>query len=192
MELKIIFSIIWIILTLGAFAHYFWSIWKWKTKPHVFTWLIFSILLGISFFIQRDHGGWVGTWVLAADFICCFIAFIVAIKYWEKNITFSDKIFLTGAVLSIIAWLIFKAPYISTMLITLIDFFALLPTYRKCWNKPQEETIVMYFVSGCIFLFSLLAIENYSFLTTWHQAAIILFDWWLVLYIVTRRKMLQK
>jgi len=190
MELKLIFSILWIILTLWAFTHYFHSVWKWKTKPHVYTWFLFSLLLWISFFIQQDHGWGIGTWVLFADFICCFIAFLVALKYGEKDITLSDKIFLLLGIIALISWLIFKTPYISVSLIILIDFLALLPTFRKCYSKPDEETIVMYFISGCIFVLSLLAIENYSFLTTGHQSAIILFDWGLVIYILIRRKIL--
>ena len=117
---------------------------------------------------------------------------MLALKYGEKQITFSDKVFLSGAIATIIAWLIFKAPYVSTSLIIIIDFLALLPTYRKSYMKPYEETIVMYFVSGCIFLSSLLAIEYYSFLTTGHQIAIILFDWGLVIFILMRRKILTK
>lgn len=192
MELKLVFSLFGMLLSLGAFLHYFWSIKRGETKPHVYTWLIFSLLLTPSYFIQVANGGWFGTYVLLIELLGCISVFLLALKYGEKHITVSDKVFLGWAIITIFAWLIFKAPYISTCLIIIIDFFALLPTYRKCYMKPHEETIIMYLISGGIFLSSLLAIEHYSFLTMGHQISIILFDWGLVLFILLRRKILKK
>ncbi len=191
MELKLFFSIVWISLAIWAFWHYYYSIIKWNTKPHIYTWLIFSLILTPSFFIQSQHWWWLWTYVLLVELIWCFITFLLAIHYWEKQITKLDKIFLLWAIITIIMWLILDQPIVSTVLIIMIDFFALLPTYRKTWNKPFDETIVMYIISGLIFFSSLLAIEQYNFLTTWHQIAIILFDWGLVLYILVRRKILS-
>ena len=190
MELKLLFSIIWIILVIWAFWHYYYSIFKWETKPHIYTWLTFFLLLTASFFIQAKHWWWLWTYVILVNLIWCIIAFLLSLYYWNKEITKLDTLFLLWGIITIIFWLILKQPIISTILIIVIDFFALLPTYRKTWNKPYDETIVIYIISGFIFLSSLLAIENYNFLTTWHQIAIILFDWWLVLYILIRRKIL--
>ncbi len=191
MELKLIFAFTGIILTIWSFIHYFWSIKKWNTKPHVFTWLIFTLWLWTTFFIQKENGWGAWTYIILASFICCFVVFLLAYRYGEKNITFSDKCFLTWGILALISWAVFKQPFISVILIILIDLFAILPTYRKTWNRPFEETTVMYATSGIIYILSLLAIENYSFLTTWHQIAIITFDFWLVIYILIRRKVLQ-
>ncbi len=191
MELKLIFAFTGIILTIWSFIHYFWSIKKWDTKPHIFTWIIFTLLLWISFLIQKENGWGVWTYILLAAFICCFTISLLAYRYGEKNITFSDKCFLTWGILALMSWVVFSQPFISVMLIILIDLFAVLPTYRKTWNKPFEETTVMYAVSGITYILSLLAIENYSFLTTWHQIAIIIFDLGLVAYILMRRKTLK-
>lgn len=192
MEIKLIFSIIWIVLLIIAFGHYYYSIFKWETKPHVYTWLLFSLLLTTTFFIQSSHGWWLGTYILLADSIACIITFIIALFYGSKNITLLDTLFLVWWIIAIIMWLIFDQPVISTILIILIDFIALLPTYRKCWSEPYEETVVIYFISGLIFLSSFIAIENYSFLTVWHQIAVITFDWGLALYIIIRRKLVNK
>jgi hypothetical protein len=40
-------------------------------------------------------------------------------------------------------WVIFKLAVVSTVLIILIDFFAIMPTYRKTYKKPFEEAILM-------------------------------------------------
>lgn len=190
MDIKVIFLWLGIILSLFAFWHYFYSTLNGNTKPHSFTWLIFSLLLTPSFFIQLEHGGGLWAYVLLVELIGCIITFILALFYWTKEITTSDKFFLLWWVLTIVMWLIFDQPVISTILIIMIDFFALLPTYRKSWNKPHEETTIMYILSGCIFWSSLLAVQDYNFLTVGHQLAIIIFDWGLVIYLLVRRKIL--
>jgi hypothetical protein len=116
----------------------------------------------------------------------------LSLKYGEKHITFLDTVFLAFAFTAFALWLLFDLPTLSVILIILVDFFALLPTFRKTFSKPHEETIVMYLVSGFIFGCSLLGMQNYSFLTVGHQMAIILFDWALVGFILVRRYQLNK
>lgn len=191
MDIKLLFSIFWIILLIGMFAHYYYGIFKWKIKPHSYTWLIFTLILTLSFFIQLDNDGWWWTYVLGLDAVACGITFLLALRYGEKDIKKSDKISLWLALFAIILWLIFDLPLISVILIILIDFFWLVPTIRKSYMKPHEETITIYLLSWVMFLFSALAIENYSFLTVWHQLAIVIFDWGIVLFLFMRRQMLK-
>lgn len=192
MDLKLIFSILWTILVLGVYIHYIHSILKWKTKPHSYTWLIFAIILFLSFTIQTNHSWGFGSYILLFEAIWCSTIFLFSLKYGEKEITRSDTLFLIMAFISILLWIIFDLPVWSTILIICIDFFALLPTFRKSYKKPYEETTIMYFIWGFIFLLSLLAIDDYNFLTTWYQIAVIIFDWGLVLFLLQRRRMLSK
>ncbi len=192
MTFKLLFSLLWIFLSTGAYVHYFWSILQWQTKPHMFTWLIFSVLLISSFAIQTEYEGGLWTYIILSELIGCFLAFLLSLKYGEKHITLSDKIFLALAFGALALWLLFDLPTLSVILIILVDLFALLPTFRKSFSRPQEETIVLYLVSGFIFIFSLLGMQNYSFLTVWHQTAIILFDWGLAAFILLRRYQLTK
>ena len=39
---KEIFAAVALVLTFVAFVPYFWSIWQAKTRPHVFSWLIWA------------------------------------------------------------------------------------------------------------------------------------------------------
>lgn len=190
--LKLIFSIWGIILSFWAYIHYFYSIFKKQTKPHVYTWFIFSLLMISSFSIQSTYNGGIGTVVIFVELIGSIITFLLALKFGEKQITRLDTVFMTLALLSLVLWFLFKLPTISIILIMCVDIFALLPTYRKCFYKPHEETIVMYLVSVLIFSFSLLGMENYTFLTVWHQSEIILFDGMLVLFILLRRYQLKQ
>ncbi len=192
MNIKLFFSIIWILLSVGAYLHYYYSILKGQTKPHMYTRLTLTVLLGISFGIQFTNGGGFGAYVVLIEFIGALIAFLLALKYGEKHITSLDTVFLSLAFLSLLFWIFLHQPVISMILIICTDVFALLPTYRKCFSKPYEETIIIYLVSGFIFIFSLLSIDTYTFLTIGHQLAIILIDWGLTFFILIRRYQLTK
>ncbi len=186
------FWVLGVVLLVGVMGNYYRGIFRWTIKPHAYTWLIFSVMNWVSFMIQAGAGGWWWSYIFLLNFFCCFAIFILAFKYGEKNITKSDKLFLALAGLLIVFWLVLDLPVISTILIICIDLLALLPTFRKSYFKPHEENVTMFFVSGVIFLFSIVAVQNYSFLTVWHQLAIIIFDWSLVLFLFIRRDQLKR
>ena len=139
---KLLFSLLWIFLSLWAFLHYFWSIYKWQTKPHMFTWLIFSVLLVSSFAIQTEYEWWLGTYIVLSELIGCFLAFLLSLKYGEKHITLSDKIFFTLALVAFILWLVFDLPTISVIFIILVDLFVLLQPIENLSQNPKRKQLL--------------------------------------------------
>lgn len=192
MEIKLILSSVWILLSLGAFIHYYYSILKWETKPHIYTWLIFSLSLGTAFIIQLQSGWGYGAYVTFIEFLWCFIALLLWLNYWEKNITKSDTVCLMLAVFTLFLYLSFKLAVISIILVIIIDTLAIIPTYRKSFHKPHEETIVIYLISAWVYVFAILWLESYSFTTYWYPLAIMLADIVFVLYILWRKKLYEK
>lgn len=191
MELKLILSFCGILLSLWAFIHYYYSVLKWETKPHIYTWLIFSISLWTAFIIQLQSWGGYGSYVTFIEFLWCLIALILWLKYGEKNITKSDTLCLALALFTLFLYLNFKLAVISTILIILVDILAIIPTYRKSWSKPQEETIVLYLISAWVYIFAILALDSYNFTTFGLPLAIIIADTTFVLYIFWRKKTLN-
>ena len=192
MELNLIFSIVWIILSLGAFIYYYYSILKWDTKPHIYTWLIFTISLGTAFIVQIQTGGGYGSYVTLMEFFGCFIAFILGLKYGEKNITRFDTLCFILALIALLLYLNFRLAVVSTILIILVDLLAIIPTYRKSFLKPHEETIVIYIMSAWVYIFSIAWLTQYSFTTYGYALSIVLADILFVAYVLWRRKQLQK
>jgi len=178
---------LWLILVLVGFIHYYWSIFKWNTKPHLYTWLIFSILLWVSSVIQFKSGWWWWVYVLLWQFIGCLWAVLLSFKFGTKNISKFDTFILILAIITIILWVL-SAPVISVILIIIIDILALIPTIRKSYNDPHSETVTIWLLNSVIFSLSLLWIENYSFLTSAYQIAVILLDAGVVIYLLIRRK----
>ena len=171
-EYKIFFTIISIFIGLLGYAFYYKDIFRGKTKPHAFSWLVWSLLAGIAFFGQISDQGGIGAWVSGFTTIVSFSIFIIALWKGENNITLSDKLSLSGAGVALFLWYVTNNPFASIILITVIyTFGGFYPTVRKSYSKPQEETILTYFFDGIKWLIALFALENYSVITSLYPLA---------------------
>ena len=74
---KEILSIIAIILTFIGFYPYIRSILSGQTKPHVFTWIIWGLIVTIAAFAQLADGGGVGAWPIGiSGLLTLYVAFL--------------------------------------------------------------------------------------------------------------------
>ena len=98
LEYKTILGIIAVIIALAGYVPYFRDIFRGKTKPHAFSWLVWASLTGIAFFGQIFDKGGAGAWVTGFTAVVSFAIFFLALKKGEKNITSLVSIFaaLTG------------------------------------------------------------------------------------------------
>src|SRR5216683_3417783 len=79
-----------------------------KTKPHAFSWLVWSVITFIAFFGQLAGGAGAGAWVNGITAIVCFIIFIFGLIKGRKNIIFIDWISLVGAGVALVFWFVTK------------------------------------------------------------------------------------
>jgi hypothetical protein len=96
---KVILGLVAVIIAIVSYIPYFRDIFVGKTKPHLFTWLVWTLLSAIAFFGQIFNQGGAGAWVTGVIAIVSGIIFILAIFTGEKEITFSDKFSLLGVFL---------------------------------------------------------------------------------------------
>ncbi len=70
-------------VTIGmiGYAPYLWSIFKGRTKPHLFSWFIWGVLTAIAFAIQISEGAGAGAWVTGITAAVCFLITALSIKY---------------------------------------------------------------------------------------------------------------
>jgi hypothetical protein len=156
-------------------AIYFTSIFKGKTKPHAFSWLIWATISSIGFAAQVAEGAGPGSWARGfSAATCCLLA---ALGYFkgEKNITRGDWTTLAVALCAVPLWIITKTPVWSVFIVCIIDTIGYFPTVRKAWNKPYEESAASYFISTLCSFFSLFAIEHYT-ISTWLYPALLVFS----------------
>jgi hypothetical protein len=189
-ELKTGIAVIGLVLSVINYIPYLLDIFRRKTKPHMFTWCIWGILTGVAAFGQiADHAG-PGAWITLFSACACMLIAVLAIHFGEKNITRGDMISFVAALMTIPLWLVTKTPLYSMILVTLIDGLAFYPTIRKSWHKPQEETVSAYAMAGIKFFLSLLALENYTVITTLYPVLLVFLNAGFVIFLLARRRTL--
>lgn len=176
------------LISITGSALYFISIFKGKTKPHLFTWLVFSILTSIGFFAQLSDKAGPAAWTMGATALSCLATALLALKYGEKSRSRSDYIALFFSLSAIVPWLLTRDPLLSVILISLIDTVGLYPTLRKAWNAPYSENLFSYSLANLKFLVALLAIENFTLVTVLYPATIVIVNSILILECLWRRR----
>lgn len=184
-------AILAVVMTIIGYFFYFRDIFANKTKPHAYSWLVWAVLTGIAFFGQLDDGAGAGAWVTGVTALISFVIFGLALSRGEKDIHLSDKLNLLGASAALVLWGITSNPLSSIILITIIDFLGFLPTIRKSYMKPHEETLIHYVFAGLKFALGIIALENYSVITWLYPLSLVLANGLFIALLVVRRKQLH-
>lgn len=191
MNYKIVLAIIASIISIVSYIPYIRDILKNQTKPHIFSWFLWALLTGIAFIAQLIEGGGVGAWVTGTAAVMCLVITILAFSRGEKHITLFDWICFIGAILGIAVWLTTENPLYAVIMVTIIDIVAFIPTYRKAFYKPQEETALTFALDSIRFILAIIALESLN-LTTWlYPASVALTDGLFVVWLLVRRKQLD-
>lgn len=159
-----------IILSIIGHTPYIIDTIRGKTKPHIFTWIIWSIITLLAFFGQWAKGGGAGSWGTGITWVMAILITLFAIKKGVRDITLSDKVFFIGALLAIIPWYLTKDPTISVIIAATIDFSAFVPTIRKTIKNPKSETLATYSINIVRHILSFIALENYNLVTLLYPA----------------------
>ncbi len=193
LDYKLLFAVISIIIGVCGYVFYYKDIFRGKTKPHAFSWLVWAVLAGIAFFGQISDRGGYGAWVSGLTTVACLSIFIVALWKGEKNTTLSDKLSLLGAGVALLLWYITNDALASVILITVIyTIGGFYPTIRKSYSQPQEETLLTYFFDGIKWLIALFALENYSIITALYPLTAFLVNSLFVGLLIVRRSSKKK
>jgi hypothetical protein len=191
-DYKAVFGVIASLIGLVSSVPYLADILRRKTKPHLFTWLVWGILTSIAFFAQVARQGGAGAWVTGVTALTCFVFTALAVRYGEKDIKPIDWLSLLGALLGLLLWAFTSDPLLAVILITIIDLIGFAPTLRKAYFKPHEETAVFFFLSIWKFGAGLVALGSYNLTTCLFPAAVALFNVIFVTTLLVRRRVLAR
>lgn len=188
MDYKTILGIIAVAIGLAGYIPYFRNIFYGKTKPHVFSWFVWSLLEGTAFFAQVSKGAGAGAWVTGVTALLCFGVFVAAISRGEKNITRLDWMSLVGAFLGLALWAVTDNSLYAVVLVSTTDLLGFIPTFRKSYHKPYEETATLYALSSLKLAVALFALESYNLTTVLYPASLVLTNAVFVTMLLMRRK----
>jgi len=166
MSSKELLGVLSITMSLFAYASYFRSIFQRQTKPHMFTWIVWMLTGSIGFLGQYLSGAGAGSWSTCTTAIICACVAGVSFFLGEKNITKSDWVFFIAALSGIPLWYFTKDPLGAVLLVSFINVAGAYPTLRKSYVTPYGENILSWSLHMGRTIFTLLAIEHYSLVTT--------------------------
>lgn len=175
-----------------GYGSYIASILKKKTKPHLFSWGVWSLLMAIVFLAQVSKGAGAGAWVMGFSAAACLAIAVMAVKNGEKNITRSDWLALVGALITIPVWYATHDPFWAVVLATVIDGLAYYPTFRKSYGKPYEENVLTYTVDIFKWIVAFFALSDFSATTLIYPVFIFTSNCALVAMIMWRRLVMAR
>ena len=178
-------------LTIIAYYPYIRSIIQGKTKPHVFSWVIWGTSTCIVFLAQLADKGGAGAWVIGfSGIISIYVAFLAYIKRSDSSITRIDRLFFIVAMTALPIWYLTSDPLWAVVILTTVDVFGFAPTFRRSYISPFEEQLMFYVVMALRNLVVLSALENYSLTTVLFPATIAIACLIFSLMVVYRRRVL--
>lgn len=175
-----------------SYLFYITDILRRKTKPHAFTWLVWAIAGFSVCVIQLADGAGPGAWVNGYAALMCGVIFLLALKYGERNIVLTDWIFLTSALIAYLLWLLTNNAVVSVILFAAIDILSFLPTFRKSFHKPSEETANMYWLTTIEYGLSLIAIQHFTFTTALYPIVVVVTYGLFAIVLYVRRYQLKQ
>lgn len=175
-------------LTLFAFVPYIISIKKGKTKPHVFSWIIWGSTTFIAFLAQIEGGGGIGVLPIGiSGIISIYIAFLAWIKKSEIIISKWDWLFFLSGMLSLPFWYLTNNPLWAIVILTVVDTIGFIPTIRKAYFHPFNENLTFFAIFMVRNFVVVLAVSVYSLTTVLFPATMGLACLILIFIVLYRR-----
>lgn len=164
------------------------DVFKRRVVPHPYTWLVWTIVSGITFFGQLAKGAGIGALPTAIAELFTVLIFLFSTQYGFKHIARTDTYFLLFALLGIIPWILTKDPTLSVIIAVTIDLIAFIPTIRKTWRSPTSEAPALYSMNVLRHILTLFSLQAYNIATTLHSLAMIVTNTTMTALIIRRPK----
>lgn len=119
---------------------YIVQVFKKEITPSLFTWLGWSVLVGISLVSQLQEFGW--SWVLVGHLFSalgCFGIFLTAFLTQNFQLLKQDYIYLISGLVCVLLYVIFEDPWTTTIFAITADLVLGIPTILKAVKQPKTE-----------------------------------------------------
>jgi len=188
LDIKIVFGVLATLVALVNYLPYLIGVVKQTLHPHAFSWIIFTVITATVSAAQFSEGAGAGAWATGATAVTTFLIACFALRNGGYRITRFDTVSLVGALLAIPVWIISDNPLLAVLILTGIEALGFLPTYRKAWQFPHDESQLAFSLTILKYALALGAMQAYSFTTVLFPAALIVFSMLLIVETALRRK----
>ncbi len=179
-----------IALAFIAYVPYTRDVLKGKTKPHVYSWFIWGLLSLLIAALQLKKGAGPGAYMTVFTGIISLFIFALGARNGKKDITSLDTTMFVLALVATAIWLFANRPLASMILLLGADVLGSIPTFRKSWHKPHEETLIFWTISPVRHAISIGALISYNAVTLLNPVTWVIINSSFVVLLITRRKVL--
>ena len=151
------------VLAVYCVIPYVVSIVRGQTKPHQFTWLIFTIMNGIVMTSQFLAGARASVIISVIFFVSSGLEFVLSLKYGVRDSSKYDRMLLGAALLTIVLWLLTRNNALAIWLTVLIDVFATTLLVLKIKKHPGSEPFWLWCIATIAFVFTCLSLADKPF-----------------------------
>ena len=130
----------------------------------------------VVFFAQIYDGGGAGAWPMGVTgIITIFVAFIAYFKASTIHVDKLDWFFLLLAFSSLPLWYFTSDPVWTVVILTVVEVLGFLPTIRKAYIRPYEESLLFFSIFAARNTVAIFALENYTLTTVLFPATTVFF-----------------
>ena len=175
------------ILALLAYPVYIRGITAGKTRPNRATWWILTLAASVLAASYYAEGARDTMWIAVAYIFGNLAIAVLSLRYGYGSWTRADKACLAAAIGSAILWWFLDAPGVALSATIVIDFFGILPTVYKSYNKPSTESAAAWFIDGISSIINMFAIGTWTFAIAAYPLYLLVTNC-LIAYLVLRAK----
>lgn len=184
---KTIFGLVSVALAAIGYTSYAVTVLKGRTRPHLFSWWIWGLVMAVAAAVQLTNDAGAGAWVTVFSAAACLAIALLSLRHGDRNIAPTDWVALAAALTIIPAWAVTRNPLLAVLMASAIEWLGYYPTMRKSWLRPREETPITYSLDLTKWLMSLWALTAYSAVTLIYPLALLAANALLVTIILGRR-----
>jgi hypothetical protein len=187
-----VFGIAGSVVSVLAFLPYGLAIWRRTIRPHLFTWLIWSLVTAIAAAGQFVAGAGPSAWCTMAIAATCLLVLVASIFRGERGRTAFDWLCLMAAFSAIPLWILTEDPTLSICLVTFIELAGLGPTVRKTMSDPWSESLAYFALCVVKYALAMLALSKWSVAVAFYPAVNVAASFGLCVFMIVRRRQLPK
>lgn len=189
--MKEIISVIASLLVFVSYTPYVRDTIKGKTKPHIYSWVNAFIVVIILFAIQLTEGAGWGSLVTLSVALACFVIILFAFKNGFDYVKKVDNVLFALSIVTLSLWLLADQPALAATLLVSAQILGFVPTIRKAWHKPHEETLFTWSINAVRHTLAIFGLATLSYTTAVFPVAWAVLNFFFSLLLVARRRTLS-
>jgi len=144
---------------------------KGNTRPHPFTWGLWTVLGTIGFVAAIFGGGGIGLIPLGTLAVEDLFIFIFTLRYLHLHKDQEDNELVSPwllviATVGVIAWLLSNEPALAAIGVVIADSMGLLPTFKKTWRDPRSEPTWLWVASAIAMGLGIISLQHFTLAST--------------------------